>query len=78
MEFFQPQTEAHLKALTWASLVMASVSVGLVAILGTRAEAQSRPYERSAGDHRDKGYGPLEPLLPDSSVESVVQPASLL
>lgn len=30
-----------MKALTWSSLVMASVSVGLVAILGTRAEAQS-------------------------------------
>jgi len=30
-----------MKALTWSSLVMASVSVGLVAILGTRVEAQS-------------------------------------
>ena len=30
-----------MKALTWASLVMASVSVGFVAILGARAEAQS-------------------------------------
>ena len=30
-----------MKALTWSSLVMAIISVGLVAVLGTRAEAQS-------------------------------------
>lgn len=30
-----------MKALTWSSLVMAMVSVGLVAVLKTRVEAQS-------------------------------------
>jgi hypothetical protein len=39
--FFQPQTEVHMKALKSSSLVMATVSIGLVAVLGSRAEAQS-------------------------------------
>ena len=30
-----------MKALTWSSLVMAIISVGLAAVQGTRAEAQS-------------------------------------
>ncbi|MDN5942041.1 MAG: hypothetical protein L0H94_09180 [Nitrospira sp.] len=41
MKAFQPQTNVHMKTLTWSSLVMAIVVVALVAVPGTRAEAQS-------------------------------------
>jgi len=39
--FFQPQAEVHMKALKSPSLVMVIVSAGLVAVLGSQAEAQS-------------------------------------
>jgi len=44
--FLQPQKEVDMKSLKSTSLAVAIVSVGLVAVLGTRAEARS-PSESS-------------------------------
>jgi uncharacterized protein YdeI (BOF family) len=44
--FLQPQKEVQMKSLKSTSLAMAIVSVGLVSVLGTRAEGRS-PSESS-------------------------------